>query len=234
MLCQKFHPVWVKGHQASNDGSNSSKDINWNSRADELATWYCNQGSHRQFVEHTDHTPEARVSISINGIGIIGQEEDSLRYHINGYHLRQYMQLQQKWMDHVWDCIDLKVFSIFYRCMPTGDQVAHTKFIFYQWFTGIKRLRVASTKDDTLDRCPCCPCHGESTNHIHRCPENPARVQALKQLAKSLSPTEIHPVFPLLKQGILAWLEGLDYDPDLMEFPTKLRDTIRTVLQDQG
>jgi hypothetical protein len=70
--------------------------------------------------------------------------------------------------------------------------------------------------------CPCCRCHGESTNHILRCPENPSRVQALKQLAKSLSPTEYHPVFPLLKHGFLAWLEGLDNDPDPMEFSTKL------------
>ena len=132
--------MWVKGHQASNDGSNSSKDIKWNNRADELATWYCNQSSRRTSVEHTDHTPEAWVSISINGIRIVGQEEESLRYHINGYHLRLYMQSQQKWTDQVWDRIDLELFSMSYRRMSIRDQVAHTKFIFDQLFTGIKRL----------------------------------------------------------------------------------------------
>jgi hypothetical protein len=61
------------------------------------------------------------------------QEEESLQYHIVGYHLRQYMQSQQNWTD-------LELFSMFYCHMPTRDQVAHTKFIFDQWLTGIKRL----------------------------------------------------------------------------------------------
>ena len=91
-LRRRFRPVWVKGHQNTSRNDAQSKDIKRNNHVDQLATWYRNQQSYRQSVEHTDHTPEAKVTISVNGIRVVGQEEATLRYHINGYHLRQYIQ----------------------------------------------------------------------------------------------------------------------------------------------
>ncbi|KAI2497835.1 hypothetical protein MHU86_16669 [Fragilaria crotonensis] len=230
---RRIKSVWVKGHQVSTAGRGNRRDIKWNNHADSLATWYRGQKTQRQSVEHTDHTPEARVSIVINGVRVVGQEEESLRYHINGYHLRQYIQSRQKWTNQVWDRIDIEVFGAFHNRLSHRAQTAHTKFVFEQWHTGNKRFQTANTKDDNLDKCPCCRAHGESWQHVLQCVHNPDRATILKDLAKSLTPTDFHPVFPLLRKGIMAWLDGHTYAPDLSGFPTKMWDLIRTAFTDQ-
>ena len=49
-----------------------------------------------------------------------------------------------------------------------------------------------------------------------------------------MTPTEYHPIFTLLKEGIVAWFEDQEYDPDLTVFPRKMRDTINTALCNQA
>ncbi|KAI2497542.1 hypothetical protein MHU86_16945 [Fragilaria crotonensis] len=229
---RRIKTEWVKGHQSMKEGQGNRRDIKWNHHADKLASWYRDQTNQRQSVEHTEHTPEARVSIIINGVRVVGQEEASSRYHINGYHLRQYIQSRQKWTNQVWDRTDLEVFGTFHNRLSPSAQIAHTKFAFEQWCTGTKRFRIAPIKDDNLDKCPCCKEH-ENWQHVLRCRQNPDRTKTLTELAKRLTPTEFQPVFTLLRDGVLTWLEGNTYDPDISGFPMKLWGIIRNALSDQ-
>ncbi|KAI2505387.1 hypothetical protein MHU86_9093 [Fragilaria crotonensis] len=233
LLRRKVRPVWVKGHQVISGRSRQRKDIADNTRADQLATWYRNNCTFRQSIEYTEHTPEARVTISVNGIRLVGQEDATLRYHINGYHLRQYIQSRQRWTNKVWDSIDFEVFGRFYRKLNPQKQLSHSKFIFDQWYTGVKRARVSQTQDVDLDLCPCCKQHGETTDHILRCTANPEHDKSVRELGRRLSPTEYHPIFPILKASIMAWLKGEVYLPDIEEFPRKLQDRIRKALHEQ-
>lgn len=228
---RRIQAVWVKGHQ--NNSGDQSNDSKLNNRADHLATWYRTQRTHRQSVERTEHTPESRVSISVNGIRLVGQEEATLRFHINGYHLRQYTQSRQRWSDQTWDSIDFELFGHFYRRLTSPAQVAHTKFIFDQWHTGKKRERVSSTKETNLDKCPCCRVMTETTIHVLQCRHNPDRVQAISEFGKNMSPTAYHPVFALVKGGVMAWLEGTEYAPEVTEFPRKMRERITIALKAQ-
>ncbi|KAI2493732.1 hypothetical protein MHU86_20802 [Fragilaria crotonensis] len=231
-LRRRITPVWVKGHQ--NKSMGQSIDSKLNNRADSLATWYRNQQNYRQSVEHTDHSPESKVSISVNGVRIVSQVEATLRFHINGYHLRQYIQSRQRWSNKTWDRIDFELFGRFYRKLNTRAQVAHTKFIYDQWHTGKKRERVSSVKDATMAQCPCCRTEVETSAHVLHCRMNPDRDLALREFRMKMTPTEYHPIFTLLKEGIVAWFEDHEYEPDQTVFPRKMRDTIHTALCDQA
>ena len=228
---RSIYPVWVKGHQTNSGGQ--SNDSKMNNRADHLATWYRMQRSLRQSVERTDHTPESRVSIVVNGIRVVGQEEATLRFHINGYHLRNYIQTRRGWSNQTWDRVDFELFGRFYRKLTPTAKVAHTKFIFDQWHTGTRRQRVSAIKSDNLDNCPCCLVHIETTAHVLRCQHNPDRVQALSEFRKNMSPRECHPVYTLVKGGVMSWYDDKVYVPDITEFPAKMRDRIRCALKDQ-
>jgi hypothetical protein len=48
-----------------------------------------------------------------------------------------------------------------------------------------------------------------------------------------MSPTEYHPVFSLLKEGVLSWFEGTPFSLDLTVHPKKFHDRIRQAIQDQ-
>ncbi|KAI2498130.1 hypothetical protein MHU86_16382 [Fragilaria crotonensis] len=233
-LRRRIRPVWVKGHQNTSRKGAQSKDIKRNNHVDQVATWYRNHQSYRQSVEHTGHTPEAKVTISVNGIRVVGQEEETLRYHINGYHLRQYIQSQQKWNNKVWNTVDIELFGMLYRRLLPRDQVAHTRFIFDQWHTGEKRQKINTTCADTnVDKGPCCLETNENTIHVLRCKANPEQAKTLSFFRKQMSPPEYHPVFHLLKEGIISWFEGKPFSPDLTVHPRKFHDRIRRAIQDQ-
>lgn len=49
-----------------------------------------------------------------------------------------------------------------------------------------------------------------------------------------MSPKEPHPVFQILRDGIISWVEGIDvYDPPIDQIPSKFHDRLRTALSDQ-
>ncbi|KAI2512014.1 hypothetical protein MHU86_2302 [Fragilaria crotonensis] len=234
-LRRTITPVWVKGHQrdSSRSVTRRSHDIQCNNRADELATWYREHPSHRQSVEHTEHTPESRVSISINGLRLTSQIEESLRFHINGYHLRQYIQSRQRWPDQVWQRVDFEAFGSFHRRLTSSEQIAHTKFIFDQWHTGKQRYNVATIKDAKLQLCPCCRTVIETSTHVIRCQQNPDHATALKEFRRRMSPEEYHPVFQFLKDDVIAWIEDREFHPMLTDFSGEIRDSLRVALRDQ-
>ena len=85
--------TWIKGHQDSepNKPSTLSRDALNNIAVDELATLHRTQ---RLLLptQKIPHLPMMRVSISINGLRLVGHFDALLEYHINGYHLRADMQ----------------------------------------------------------------------------------------------------------------------------------------------
>jgi hypothetical protein len=100
---------------------------------------------------------------------MVGQFDSSVRYHINGYHLREYLQSKKKWSNRVWDTIDVEMFGAFYKRLPFPKQVAYTKFAFDQWPVGTNRYKVARVKEDNIRLCPCCKVAVEDSDHALRC-----------------------------------------------------------------
>lgn len=121
-----FKHRWIKGHQDSQIIRNLSVQATLNIEADSLASGYRTRGSlkSRQYCNHV-HTQQC--SISINNQRLTGQYDDIIRYHVNGYHLRRYLQEKKKWSDAVWDTIDVQAFGTHYRRLPLRQQITRTK-----------------------------------------------------------------------------------------------------------
>jgi hypothetical protein len=113
------------------------------------------------------------------------------------------------------------------------DQMAHTKFIFDQWHTGSKRFRVATAKDSQLQQCPCCREDLKTTRHVLQCTKNPSRDQTIQEFRRRMSSAEHHPVYHLLKECVVAWLDGSAFNPPVLEYPTHLQDQLRMAVHDQ-
>jgi hypothetical protein len=84
--------IWVKGHQ---DETTRYEDltvtVKHNMDADALATWY-REALPSAPQTKREHIQEEMISITINGERYTSNIEDSIRYHINGYFLKRYMQ----------------------------------------------------------------------------------------------------------------------------------------------
>ncbi|KAI2497820.1 hypothetical protein MHU86_16654 [Fragilaria crotonensis] len=177
---------WIKGHQTRKPAGSKAHDVQRNHRADELATWFRDHRTSGQSRDKTDHVQAERVSVCINGIRQVGQVEACIRFHINGYHLRSYLQSKHRWSNDVWDMIDIKVLGQFCRSLIPAKQVAQTKLMYDQRHTGVRRNRVATIKDPSLTLCPCCQQTEETTDHVLQCKENPGRRSAIKGFRKSM------------------------------------------------
>ncbi|KAI2505052.1 hypothetical protein MHU86_9408 [Fragilaria crotonensis] len=235
-LRRKITTKWIKGHQTvrSDVCNGHTRDVIRNNHVDSLATWYREQSNKRQSIEKTDHTPEARVTVLLNGVRLVSQVESSIRFHINGYHLRLHIQSQNRWSNATWNRIDVEALGRFYRRLPPAAQVAQTKFMFNQWHTGVTRIRNAKVKDLQLRLCPCCKTMDETTQHVLQCRSNSDHEKGLQVFRKTLSPKEPHPVFHILRDGIISWVEGIAvYDPPFDQIPSKFHERLRVALSDQ-
>jgi hypothetical protein len=235
---RRIKPIWVKGHQNSTGGNqsngNSHHDVQGNNRADELATWYREASGKRQSIESIDHVGESQVSISVNGTRLVSQVEGCIRYHIDGYHLRQYLQVANKWTDRTWETIDVEVLGAYLKRLDAKSQIARTKFVFNQWHTGFRRHQFSPVKDNDLLLCPCCKAEIETTTHVLQCKKNPVREKCISSFRKAMSPINPHPVFTILKGGIISWLQAEEeYNVDVDIFPTKFRPSATKGLEDQ-
>ncbi|KAI2498729.1 hypothetical protein MHU86_15740 [Fragilaria crotonensis] len=236
---RKISHVWVKGHQLDTSQTprgTPKKDVARNSHVDHLATWYREHSHKRQSIEKTDHTPEAKITISVNGVRLVSQIESCLRFHINGYHLRSYVQSKHKWTNSIWDRIDVEAYGRFHRRLSPSAQVAQTKFMFDQRNTGKVRCRNAKVSDPKLSLCPCCKTQLETTHHVLRCRMNTEHENGMLRLRTSLSSAGPHPVFHLITEKVFEWLEhrgNSDAAFHVKEFPAKFHDSIRAALSDQ-
>jgi hypothetical protein len=93
--------TWVKGHQNTASRSTPlSRDAHNNIAVDDLATMHRLE---RRLAprQHIPHLPTMQVFLKLNGLCLSGHFESMLRYHINGYHLRVYMQERFRWSDSI-------------------------------------------------------------------------------------------------------------------------------------
>ena len=171
-----------------------------------------------------------------NKVRLVSNIEESIRFHTDGYHLRQYTQRKHAWTDATWDSIDFVSFGSFYKRLPPSDQTQHTKFLFDQQSVGVNRYQRAIVKDEALHHCPCCRQPHESTDHVLQCQANPGYSECLTDLRKVSYSSDNHPTLKLLCLGFCHWIQHPDtpYDPDTSGFPNKFNASIAKALEEQN
>jgi hypothetical protein len=234
---RRITPIWIKGHQSTPITARGRRhqDILSNNNADGLATWYREASGKRQSIAQTDHVSGTNISLSINGIRIVGHVASCIRYHINGYHLRRYIQSRNRWSDKTWNRIDIEGMGRFQSLLSPTEQIAHTKYKFDQWYTGTRRLKVSKFEDHRIGQCPCCKRILETTSHLLQCRENPSRESCLQSLRTSLKFNTFNPALQVFSTRIFAWLNDEEMNEvDLDEYPTKFRLGLQQALTDQA
>ena len=159
LIDHQVEPVWVKGHQTKptrDTEVSSQSDINHNNYVDKLATWYREESNKPASKNTSEHTSESLVSVFLNKTRLVSHIEASIRYHTNGYHLRQYTQTKHGWSDATWASFDVESFGLFYKSLSPKDQTHQTKYIFDQLSVGANRYKRARIKAEELKQCPCC------------------------------------------------------------------------------
>jgi hypothetical protein len=120
---QKISFNWIKGHQDDlRSYSTLPRSVQLNIDADFLATRYRVRGKLRPSPQ-VEHIPEQRISICINGVRVTSQYDACIHYHVNGYHLRRYMQDKKKWLDKTWEDINFDLFGSHFRRLEPAQQI---------------------------------------------------------------------------------------------------------------
>jgi hypothetical protein len=226
---------WIKGHQDSST-RNLSVPARLNIEADSLASGYRTIGSLRSRPSY-EQIHSQQCSISVNHQRLTGQFDECIRYHVNGYHLRQYLQAKKSWSDEVWDTIDLQLFGRHYCRLSPRQQITRTKFVHDQLPLGDCRFQQAPTKDPLLGLCPCCKATIENSTHLLRCTSCPQRVSHVKALKAAISTSDIHPVRYVILAGILHWLDHADsvpFTPSLSEYDPRFTKIPQDAIQSQA
>lgn len=154
-LRRPFKPLWVKGHQDKTRSYDTlPRSVRMNIEADVLATKSCTQLPF-QSSQSVDHQQSQQVSVTINSRRINSQFDESIRYHINGYHLRRYLQEKNSWSDETWNEIDFATFGKSFCRLSPATQVRQTKFVHGHLPIGTRRYKQARIKDEKLKVCPC-------------------------------------------------------------------------------
>jgi hypothetical protein len=198
----RFQSVWVKGHQdnlTSYDHLPISARLNID--ADYLATRYRQRGRLKS-SEKVPHENSQQCSIEVNGVRLTGQYDECIRYHVNGYHLRQYMQERNVWNDSTWEEIDFDLFGKHFKRLSPSRQVFHMKVIHNQLPLGERRYRQSNVQDEVLRQCPCCQSEHETQDHFLRCSSNPKHDSGFADLTASTQNDPHHPVGRLLIAGV--------------------------------
>ncbi|KAI2505996.1 hypothetical protein MHU86_8407 [Fragilaria crotonensis] len=227
---------WVRGHQDSIKSYEQLPRVaRLNIDADYLAARYRLRGK-LQSMSTVDHHPAQRISISIMGKRLTAQYDECIRFHINGYHLKQYMQDRKKWRDdNTWNMIDMGSFGQHFKRLTPSQQTSHMKFVHDQLPLGTRRFQISSSKDNVLKTCPCCGNADKDSHHLVRCHSNSfMKNSGLHTLRRS--PNEgSHPLRRILVGGTTHWIHtGTSaYREDLEGYPEHMKDTITRILHEQ-
>ena len=202
--------------------------------ADTLATNH--RISHStQSSQTIDHLPSTLISISLNGRRLTGKIDEAIRYHVDGYPLRQYLQHKHSWDNKVWDSIDFYLFGRHFKQLTPQEHTAHMKVVHDQQPLGKRRFQQATIKDPAFQLCPCCKRAPETQFHLFQCTANPERQTILSQFQRTVCNSVIHPVKYVLTAGIQHWLQDPTerYQPSLTEFPTHHYVNLLAALHEQ-
>ena len=229
---------WVKGHQ---DPAAKAHPLPLSSRlniiADNLATLSGKNGRLKP-LQVCHHEEEQWCSISINGCCLSSQYDESIRFHINGYHhLRQSLQSKQGWSDHTWEEVDFYTFSQHFCRLCPQSQSKWMKIVMYdQLPSGERRYLQSPVKDPLLRLCPCCKHLPETMPHFLTCNHNVSLLESLQSLKTDLCSDNIHPTCHLLYSGLFYFYSQKEgpYNTNLEVFPAHLHAPIRDALATQA
>ena len=121
-LGKKIEHVWIKGNQ--DDGvwyDQLGTSARHNVDADALATWF-RDNLPTAPQNYRQHIPEELISVSIQGSRMSSNIEDSIRYHVNGYYLRQYLQSRKQWNDVTWQTVNFQALYKYRQTLSTSEQ----------------------------------------------------------------------------------------------------------------
>ena len=186
-LGKPIETIWVKGHQ---DGETSYEDLSDSAKhnvdVDAMATWYRDNLPSAP-IRNKEHIAEELFSITIQGTRYSTKVEDHIRYHVNGYYIRQYMQSKNRWNDQTWTKVNLSALAIHRLKLPPKDQHWVLKLIHDQLPLGKHRAQRSQVTDDNLQLCPCCQRTTEDRNHFLLCDRNPNHTTSWTQLATNFA-----------------------------------------------
>jgi hypothetical protein len=233
-LKRPFTPYWVRAHQ---DNSMAYDKLPVSARlnvdADFLATRYRQHGRFRA-IASVDHRSDQQISLYINGTPVTSQYDDCIRFHVNGYHLRQYVQQRHQWNNGTWDMIDFHTFGQHFKRLRPNHRGQHFKFVHDQLPLGERRLREAPVKDLSLKLCPCCKTADETPQHFLRCRSNPSFSSSIDQLRSDILNADVHPVRYLLADGFCHFQQAdTPYYPPISQFSSHFQEMLPAALEAQ-
>jgi hypothetical protein len=213
--------AWIKGHQdATAPYDKLSYHAQMNVDVDKLATNHRNQ-SLPQSSQTIDHRPSSRVSIILNGRRLTSNIDSSIRYHVNGYHVRLYLQKRHSWSDQVWNTVDMWLFGRHFTKLTPSQQVSHLKFVHDQQPLGKDACSNRSSKILSLNSAPVAR-SPETQFHFLQCDRNLSREHLLSSLRRSVCDSDIYPVKYVLTAGLQHWFHDLTtaFLASITEFPS--------------
>jgi hypothetical protein len=233
-LRRPFRPRWIKAHQDSRIAYERLPfAARLNIDADFLATRYREHGRLRCSAM-VDHRLDNVTTLYINGSPITSQYDDSIRFHINGYHQRLQIQKTEKWTDAAWDSVDFFTFGRHFRRLRPSHRTQHFKYIHNLLPLGVQRFREAPIKDDKLKLCPCCHIADETPHHFIRCKSNPAFDTSLATFRSEVITKDSHPLRYLLADGICHAVNyESPFSPEIHQYPPHFTDIIEAALTSQ-
>lgn len=169
------------------------------------------------------------------GVRLTGQYDACIRHHINGYHLRRYMQDRKKWDDETWHCIDMGLFGQHFGRLSSSQQIIHMKIVHDQLPLGYRRFQQSQSHDEVLKQCPCCLVATEDSCHFFRCMKNPYMNEGLQVLLRS-STDGSHPLRRLLVHSIKHWIQTGESDVAiaLNKYPTHMHSHLTRIMSEQN
>ena len=160
-----------------------------------------------QSSQTIDHLPSSLVSINLNGRHLTSNIDSAIRYHVNGYHLRSYLQNRHSWRDLVWNSVDIRLFGRHFKNLSPQHQVSHLKFVHDQQSLGKRRRQQSVIMDPVLALRPWWKTSSETQFHFLQCGANPCHEALLATFQhSSMCDSDIHPVkYVLTAGGIQQW-----------------------------
>ena len=136
-LRRPFIPIWVKAHQDDTIAYDKLPlAARLNIDADFLATRYRQHG--RLLARSSlEHRIDQQISLYINGTPVTSQYDECIRFHVNGYHHRNYVQTHHGWGNKTWNDIDFYTFGHHFRRLPASHRSQHFKFVHDQLPLGV-------------------------------------------------------------------------------------------------
>jgi hypothetical protein len=217
-LGKPIETIWVKGHQDNDTPYEAlSASAKHNVDVDSLATWYRDSLPSAPQAQK-EHIAEELFSLTIQGTRYSTKVDEHIRYHVNGYYIRQYMQSKNRWTDKTWTKVNMPALSHCKSQLKPKDQHWMIKLIHNQLPLGKKRAHVSQVSDVNLQTCPCCLRLPEDHHHFLHCGKNPNYKSSWSGLVTSLTKstkTPRHPFNVAFLDCIDQWLHNSPEPPSM-------------------